>query len=93
MVDTLLEIGLVKDLLQHQPAITARDAGQDEQIKSQLANITVLANIEYSPAVQQADLRRTAVIRADTAVVEQLRKAKCELTDLIYRSVDSKVGK
>ena len=59
------------------------DAGQVETIKSQLANMTVLADIEYSPAVQQADLRQRSVFQASPELVGVLKDAKDKLMDLI----------
>jgi CO dehydrogenase maturation factor len=71
------------------------DAGQVKTIKSQLAkaNITTLANIEYSPAVQEADLQQRSVFQADSELVEQLREAKNVLADLIFPSVGSNVNR
>ena len=66
--------------------------GQAEAIKPELRNMTILANINYSSAVQEADLRRTPVIEADTELVEQLQKAKNALADLIFPSSASEVS-
>jgi len=60
------------------------EAGQAEAIKAKLTNMPVLANISYNRAVQQADLRRTAVIKADAGLVEQLQQAKKALADLVF---------
>ena len=70
------------------------DASQVETIKSQLAkaNITILANIEYRSAVQEADLQKRGVFQASPDLVEQLREAKNMLTDLIFQSVRSDAG-
>jgi CO dehydrogenase maturation factor len=57
-------------------------AAQVETIKSQLT-IPILANVEYSPAVQEADLRSESVLEACEGLVNQLRAAKAELTRLI----------
>jgi CO dehydrogenase nickel-insertion accessory protein CooC1 len=59
------------------------DAGQVDVIKSQLANMTVIANIEYSPAVQEADLQQRSVFHADVELVGALKDAKDKLMDLI----------
>jgi hypothetical protein len=56
------------------------------------ANITILANIEYSPAAQEADLHKNNVFQASTGLVEQLREAKNALTSLIFPSVGSDVS-
>ena len=66
------------------------DACQVETIKSQLANMTILANIEYSPAVQEADLQQSSVFQASVELVEQLRQAKNALTELIFCHKDAK---
>jgi CO dehydrogenase maturation factor len=55
------------------------NAGQVETIKSQLKGMVILANIKYSSAVQEADLKHTAVIKADAELVEQLARAKKRL--------------
>lgn len=68
------------------------DAGQLETIKSQLPGIPILADIEYNPGVQQADLDRKNIFEASSRLVEQLQDAKNTLTNLILSSagIDSK---
>lgn len=56
---------------------------QIEAIKRELTDIAILANIPYNPAVQEADLKQKSVFAACTELVEQLRKAKNALIDLI----------
>ena len=68
------------------------NAGQAETIRSQLADMTILANIKYSPAVQEADLQRKAVFQASEELAEQLRQAKNALTNLISSSVSLDAG-
>ncbi len=68
------------------------EAAQTDAINSQLKNITLLGTILYSRSVQQADLNRTPVISADVELVEQLTKAKNELTNLIFPSIASEAG-
>ena len=68
------------------------DTGQVGTIKSQLPNMTILANIRYSPAVQEADLQRKAVFQASEELAEQLRQAKNALTNLISSSVSLDAG-
>lgn len=58
------------------------DAVQTETIKSQLT-IPILANINYNPAVQEADLCNRPVFEVGGGLVSQLRQAKNELTRLI----------
>ncbi|UCF42336.1 MAG: hypothetical protein JSV99_06910, partial [Planctomycetota bacterium] len=60
------------------------DATQSETIKSQLT-MPVLANINYIPAVQEADLRNQPAFEVGGELVNQLRQAKKELTRLIER--------
>lgn len=64
------------------------DSAQTEQIESELEDIALLGSLPYSAALQQADLKRQRVFEADAGIVEQLRRAKRSLTDLI----DSNVG-
>jgi len=64
------------------------DSAQGGLIESQLKDIVFLGSLPYSPALQQADLRRERVFEADTEVVDELRRAKNSLTDLL----SSKVG-
>jgi CO dehydrogenase maturation factor len=59
------------------------EPAQLKTIQSQLSDIPVLACIEYSGAVQQADLSRENVFNADSALVDKLKVAKNGLTDLI----------
>ena len=78
---------MAKELgIKHTAAILNKitEAAQIEAIKRQLANMSILANIKYSPAVQQADLRRTSVIGADTELVKELTKAKNQLLNLVF---------
>jgi len=65
------------------------DPGQRELIESQLDDIVLLGSLPYSKALQGADMRREAVFGADVEVVEELRRAKSNLTELL----SSKVGK
>jgi len=56
---------------------------QIEEIKRKLTDTAILANIQYNPAVQEADLKQKSVFDACPELVEQLREAKNTLTDLI----------
>ena len=67
------------------------DTGQVETIKSQLRDIPILANVEYCPAVQQADLQRKAVFQTSPELVNKLQQAKNALTNLIPEGVGSNV--
>lgn len=66
------------------------DSQQVEVIKSQLKNTSVLASIEYSPAIQKADLHRESVLQASSELVNKMREAKNTLTNLIAAGVGSK---
>jgi CO dehydrogenase maturation factor len=71
--------------IQHVAAIINRvtDAQQIKFIKLQLKNLIVLASIEYSEAVQKADLSGESIFQADTELVRQLQRAKKALEDLV----------
>lgn len=59
------------------------ESAQIEAIRPRLTNMPILANIRYSPAVQEADLQRRSVFEADTELVGGLKHAKAKLMDLI----------
>ena len=59
------------------------DPAQTAEIESQLKNVTLLGSLPYSGALQQADLHRQRVFEADAGVVEELRRAKKTLADLL----------
>lgn len=63
------------------------DTTQIELIESRLNGIALLGSLPYSPALQQADLQRERVFEADAAVVEELKRAKNCLTDLLSQRV------
>lgn len=56
---------------------------QFEAVKSQLKDITILADIGYSNEIQQADLQRKSVYQSCPELVEKLRQAKDTLTDMM----------
>ncbi|MGA1980526.1 MAG: AAA family ATPase [Sedimentisphaerales bacterium] len=58
------------------------DTAQVKTIESQLA-VPVLVNINYNPAVQEADLHNKAVFGASNELVSKLREAKNGLISLI----------
>ncbi len=65
------------------------DTGQVKMIKSKLENTNVLTEIGYIPAIQQADLQQRSVFQAGPEFIEQLKKAKTELLNLVsQRSVN-----
>lgn len=90
-IETAINIArMAKELGVKQVAAIANkitEAGQIQTIKSQLANIPVLANIEYSSAVQEADLQQSSVFQADPELVKKLTEAKNQLMNLIFQEV------
>jgi CO dehydrogenase maturation factor len=64
------------------------DPAQTAEIESRLKNFKLLGSLPYSPALQQADLHRQRVFEADAGVVEELRRAKNKLTDLLTSIYD-----
>jgi CO dehydrogenase maturation factor len=63
------------------------DPTQTAEIQSQLKNVTLLGSLAYSPALQQADLKRQRVFEADGNIIDELRRAKRNLTELIQSSI------
>ncbi|MFC1637056.1 ArsA-related P-loop ATPase [Planctomycetota bacterium] len=59
------------------------EAQQIEVIRSQLGDVILLGTLKYSKLLQQADLNRAAVFRADAEITEELKKAKDRLTKLL----------
>lgn len=59
------------------------NAHQFNDVKSQLKDITILADISYSNQIQQADLQRKSAYQACPELVEKLREAKSAITDMI----------
>jgi len=70
--------------IKHVAAIANKitDVVQVEVIKSQLT-MPILANINYSPLVQEADLCNKPVFEASGELVNRLREAKDRLISLI----------
>jgi CO dehydrogenase maturation factor len=58
------------------------EPGQVETIRSELNGITLLGALPYSRLVQDADLRRLAVMGADAGVVQELDRARQRLVEL-----------
>lgn len=61
------------------------ESQQTDLIKSQLDNITLLGNINYSRSLQQADIKRLPVFGTDLEITEKLKQAKCKLEQLVLR--------
>lgn len=68
------------------------EPAQAEVIKSQLKDSVLLGTLRYSRSLQEADLRRAPVFKADTEITEHLKQAKNKLEELISGS-SSKVKK
>jgi len=68
------------------------ESAQSRLIESQLEDIVSLGDVMHSRSVQEADLKRAPVFTADAGLVEQLRRAKKALTDLILPNIDSEVS-
>jgi CO dehydrogenase maturation factor len=66
------------------------DSKQVDVIKSQLKDIVLLGYLQYSRAMQEADLKRSPVFEADLDIIRHLRKAKDELISLISKKFDIK---
>ena len=68
------------------------DPAQTEVVKTQLKDMVLLGSIRYNRQVQEADLKREAVITAPKELIEQLREAKEALTDLIFSDAKARSG-
>ncbi len=58
------------------------EPSQIDVIRSELGGISLLGSLPYSKLVQDADLRRVAVMGADAAVVQELDRARRRLVEL-----------
>lgn len=61
------------------------EISQIDEIKRQLQNIHLLGNLQYSRALQQADLGRAPVLGVDTEIINELKQVKNQLTQLISK--------
>ncbi|MHC4325972.1 MAG: ATP-binding protein [Planctomycetota bacterium] len=59
------------------------EASQTGAIESQLHNVDLLGNLQYSRALQQADLGRAPVLGADAEITNELKQVKSRLTQLV----------
>lgn len=62
---------------------------QIEAIKLQLKDFTILATIDYSTEIQEADLYRRSVYQANPSFVDKLREAKNALNNLLEADVNA----
>jgi CO dehydrogenase maturation factor len=69
------------------------ERSQEDLIRSELKDVALLGVLAYSPSVQQADLQRASVMKADAQFVVQLQKVKNALTDLIGSSTGSGIDR
>ena len=69
------------------------ERSQEDLIKSELKDVALLGILAYSPSVQQADLQRASVIKADAQFVVQLQNVKNALTNLIGSSTGSGIDR
>jgi len=61
------------------------EISQIDTIKSQLQNIDLLGSLQYSRALQQADLGREPVLGADAEIINELKQVKNQLTQLVSK--------
>jgi CO dehydrogenase maturation factor len=59
------------------------DGGQLEIIQEQLGKIEILGSYRHDPALQRADLERKPVINASEELVEEIKKAKTKLMEIL----------
>jgi len=59
------------------------EPAQVDVIRSGLQGIPLLGTLAYSKPVQEADLKRSPVIQADAALVQELDRARHRLVDLV----------
>jgi len=77
---------MARDLgIKHVAAIANKitEAAQTDIIRAQLKDIPLLGSLSYSRLVQQADIERKPVAKADAEFVQRLRQAKNTLVGLI----------
>ncbi|MHC4690740.1 MAG: hypothetical protein ACYS5F_14060, partial [Planctomycetota bacterium] len=63
------------------------EPAETDIIKSQLKDVLLLGSLSYSKSVQQSDLNRTPVIKADNQFIEELRIAKKQLENIVFSKV------
>lgn len=61
------------------------EISQIDAIKRQLNNIDLLGNLQYSRALQEADLGRAPVHGADAEIINELKQVKNQLTQLVSK--------
>jgi len=61
------------------------ETSQTDAIISQLQDVDLLGNLQYSRSLQQADLGRAPVLGADTEITNELKQVKNQLTQLVSK--------
>ncbi len=61
------------------------ETSQTDEIISQLQNVDLLGNLQYSRSLQQADLGRASVLGADAEITNELKLVKNQLTQLVSK--------
>ena len=86
-IETALSISqMAKKLnIKQVAAITNKitDPQQGQVVRSKLGDLPVIAEIGYTPSIQQADMTRSNVFDADSNLISQLSYAKDNLLNLI----------
>jgi CO dehydrogenase maturation factor len=89
-IDTALNItNMAKQLgVKYVAAIVNKvtNADQLKDVKSQLKDLPILAAIDYSSEIQQADLQRKSAYQASPELVDKLRVAKKALIEMTDRN-------
>lgn len=80
--------------IKHTAAIANKvaDPAQIDAISSGLEDLTLLGNIDYVEALQQADLNGEPVFQASVELVAQLTQAKKALTNVVASGVGCQTG-
>ncbi len=63
------------------------ETSQKDTIKSQLQNVDLLGSLQYSRALQQADLERAPVLGADAEITNELKQVKNQLIQLVSKVI------
>jgi len=61
------------------------ETSQKDAIISQLRDVDLLGNLQYSRALQQADLGRASVLGADAEITNELKQVKNQLIQLVSK--------
>ncbi|MGB2862881.1 MAG: AAA family ATPase [Sedimentisphaerales bacterium] len=64
------------------------ETSQTDAITCQLQNVDLLGNLQYSRALQQADLGRASVLGADAEITNELKQVKNQLIQLVSKVIN-----